>query len=252
MNHLLAISGFHLGVLSGVLFFAFRLLYRPLQTRYFPYRHGNRDIAIVVFAFLFVYLIFLNLVPSLLRAFAMSVFAYILYDRGVKILSFSSLFIVVFFLIALWPKLLFSVGFWFSVAGVFYIFLFLHHMKELRAWQSFVLLNIWVFTAMLPLVHYFYGTFSLHQLASPLLTMLFILFYPIELFLHLIGKGDVLDSVLEWMLGLDIRVVQIFLNIWVLSFYIILSFLAIFEKRLFYLLGLFCTGLLGYFLYGIA
>jgi len=252
INHLLAISGFHLGVLSGILFFVFRIIYRPLQARYFPYRHGNRDIAIAVFTLLLVYLCFLNFVPSLLRAFAMSAFAYILYDRGVKILSFSSLFLVVFFLIALWPKLLFALGFWFSVAGVFYIFLFLHHMKELRLWQSFILLHIWVYIAMLPLVHYFYGTFSLYQLTSPLLTMLFILFYPMELFLHLIGEGDRLDFALEGLLSLDIRVVEIFLNIWILSFYIILSFMAVFSKRFFYLLGLFCTGLLGYFLYGIA
>lgn len=252
INHLLAISGFHLGVLSAILFFVLRLIYRPLQSRSFPYRHGNRDIAIAVLALLLVYLCFLNLVPSLLRAFAMSVFAYILYDRGVKILSFSSLSLVVFFLIALWPKLIFALGFWFSVAGVFYIFLFLHHMKELRLWQSFLLLHIWVYMAMLPLVHYFYGTFSLHQLASPGLTMLFILFYPAELILHLIGEGDMLDFSLEWLLSLDIRVVQIFLNIWLLVFYIVLSLLAIFSKRVFYLLGLFCSGLLGYFLYGIA
>ncbi len=252
INHLLAISGFHLGVLSGILFFVFREFYRPLQSRYFPYRHGNRDIAIAVFIVLLVYLYFLNLVPSLLRAFAMSVFAYILYDRGVKILSFSSLFMVVFFLIALWPKLIFALGFWFSVAGVFYIFLFLHHMKELKIWQSFLLLHIWVYMAMLPLVHYFYGTFSLYQLASPVLTMLFILFYPLELFLHLIGEGAILDNGLEWLLRLEIPVVQIFLNIWVLIVYIVFSLLAIFYKRFFYLLGLFCSGLLGYFLYGIA
>jgi competence protein ComEC len=252
INHLLAISGFHLGVLSGILFFVFRPIYIPLQARYFPFRHGNRDIAIAVFALLLVYLYFLNLVPSLLRAFAMSLFAYILYDRGVKILSFSSLGIVVCFLIALWPKLLFALGFWFSVAGVFYIFLFLHHMKDLKLWQSFLLLHIWVYLAMLPLVHYFYGTFSLYQLASPILTMLFILFYPLELFLHLIGQGSMLDFGLEWLLSLDMHVAQMFVNIWTLTFYIILSGLAIFGKRLFYLLGFFCAGLLGYFLYGIA
>jgi competence protein ComEC len=92
----------------------------------------------------------------------------------------------------------------------------------------------------------------LYQLFSPILTILFILFYPTELFLHLIGEGARLDFVLEWMLSLDISVTQIFLNIWVLSFYIVLSLLAIFYRGFFYLLGLFCMSLLGYFLYGIA
>jgi len=252
INHLLAISGFHLGVLSVLLFFILNLAYRPLQTRYFPYRNARRDLSLVVLVILFGYLYFLDFVPSLLRAFAMSVFAYFLYDRGVKILSFSSLFIVVFFLIAVWPKLLFALGFWFSVAGVFYIFLFLHHMQELKAWQSFVLLNVWVFLAMLPVVHYTFGSFSLYQLVSPLLSMAFILFYPLALGSHLISQGSLLDPILDYMLALDIYVVDIFINIWFLSLYLCISLLAIFHRFFFYLLLFLCLSFLAYMLYGIA
>lgn len=252
ISHLLAISGFHVGVLSFVLFFVIKTLYRPIQGRYFPYRHGNRESVALVLILLFFYLYFLDFTPSLTRAFTMSVFAYLLYDRGVKILSFSSLFLVISFLIALWPALLFSLGFWFSVAGVFFIFLFLHHMQALRPWQSFLLLHLWVYVAMLPFVHYFYGAFSLHQLFSPLLTMLFILFYPLELFLHLIGQGTQLDFVLHYLLALKITVIELLIPFWVFLSYLFLSLAAIFSRFIFALLGLFCFTLLAYFLYRVA
>lgn len=251
VNHLLAISGFHLGVLSFVLFFILRPLYVVFQQRFFPYRNAHRDLSIVIFTLLFFYLYLLDYVPSLLRAFSMSIFAYVLYDRGIKIFSFSSLFIVVGFLIALWPKLLFSLGFWFSVSGVFYIFLFLHHMKALKAWQSFILMHIWVYLAMLPIVHYFFGSFSLMQLLSPLLTMLFILFYPLSLFLHLLGIGHSLDWVLEELLGLSIIVSEEFVPLWFFLFIILISLLAIKSRGFFYLLFIFNLALLGYFLYGV-
>ncbi len=251
INHLLAISGFHLGVLGFILFFLFKAVYRPVQERFFPYRNAHRDISVVVLTVLFLYLCFLNLVPSLLRAFAMSAFAYIIYDRGVKVLSFSSLLIVVIFLIAIWPTLLFTLGFWLSVAGVFYIFLFLHHMSGLKAWQSFVLLHLWVYLAMLPIVHLFFGTFSLYQLYSPLLTMLFILFYPVELLLHLIVRGDLLDPVLYYLLHLPIKTIEIFLPLWSFVGYLVFSILAVFHKSFFILVFLFDLGLLGYFLYRI-
>lgn len=251
INHLLAISGFHLGVLSLLLFFILKLLYKPLQGRYFPYRNAHRDISIFILTVLFGYLYFLDFVPSLLRAFSMSVFAYFLYDRGMKILSFASLFLVVSFLIALWPKLIFALGFWFSVAGVFYIFLFLHHMKDLKPWQSFILLHFWVYLSMLPVVHYFYGSFSFYQLYSPILTMAFILFYPLALFLHLISLGFLLDPILDYILGLDIPITLIFTNFWMLIIYLFISLLAIFKRFFFYCTGIFSLLLMTYFFYSV-
>ena len=251
INHLLAISGFHLGVLSFILFFILKIIYKPIQGRLFPYRHGHRDIAIAVLVILFSYVYFLDFVPSLLRAFAMSAFAYVLYDRGIKILSFTSLFLVILFLMALWPRLVFSLGFWFSVAGVYYIFLFLHHMKELRAWQSFILLHVWVYLCMLPVVHIYFGTFSLYQLFSPLLTMLFIIFYPLELLLHAIGEGNRLDFILVYLLDIELKSIEILLPLWSLFAYIFISLLAIKHKFFFYLILVFTLFLLGYLLYGI-
>jgi len=252
VNHLLAISGFHLGVLSFILFFILKLIYKPIQLRCCPYRNSHRDIALLVLVILFSYLYFLDFVPSLLRAFAMSAFAYFLYDRAIKILSFSSLFLVVSFLIALYPTLLFSIGFFFSIMGVFYIFLFLHYMKDLKVWQQFLLINFWVYLAMIPIVHYFFGTFSFYQLASPILTMLFIIFYPLEIFLHVVLSGDELDFILKYLINLDIKTIDIVLPTWIFVSYLAFSILSIWNKKVFYLLFLFSFATLGYFLYCMA
>lgn len=251
INHLLAISGFHLGVLSFLLLFLIKSVYQPVQGIYFPYRNAHRDIAVLVLMVLLAYLNFLDFVPSLLRAYAMTLFAYVLYDRGMRIISFTSLLIVVSSLIALWPKLLFALGFWFSVAGVFYIFLFLHHMKELKVWQSFILLHIWVYLAMLPLVHFFYGSFSLYQLYSPLLSMLFILFYPLVLISHLLSIGEVLDPILDGLLSLDLHVIELFTDIRIFFLYLFISLLAVIYRVFFLLLFLFGFLFLSYLLYRI-
>ena len=182
----------------------------------------------------------------------MTLFAFFLYDRGIKILSFNSLFLVVGALLALWPTLLFSLGFWFSVSGVFYIFLFLHHFKGLKVWQSFILMHLWVYVAMLPVVHYFFGAFSLHQLFSPVLTMGFIVFYPMSLLLHLVGEGALLDGLLRFFLGVEISVIDVRINLYLFIFSVFLSLLAIFQKRIFYGLLFFDLMFLGYLLYGVA
>ncbi len=252
INHLLAISGFHLGVLSMLLFFLLKWLYYPIQKRFFPFSHGHRDVTLVVLMIMGGYVYFLDMVPSLLRAFAMTLFAFLLYDRGMKLLSFSALFYVVGLLLALWPDLLFAMGFWFSVAGVFYIFLFLHHFESLANWQHFILLHIWVFIAMLPIVHYFFGSFSPYQLLSPLLSMVFILFYPLSLLLHAVAMGELLDPVLGAFFSVRIIITDILINDYVFVLTLILSFLAIFHRVSFYGLLLFDLVLLGYFLYGIA
>ncbi len=140
ISHLIAISGFHLGVLAALLFFIVKYPYKILQNRYFPYRSYKRDSFVIITLFLLAYLLFLGSPPSLLRAFVMLIVGFILYDRGIQIISMQTLLITVLLLLALFPKLIFSIGFWLSVSGVFYIFLFLIHFKNMSKVTQFILL----------------------------------------------------------------------------------------------------------------
>ena len=227
VSHLVAISGFHLGILSLVLYFILHLFYSKIHSSYFPYRNKKFDILIVVSGILFTYLLFTNIVPSLLRAFVMLIFGIFLLRTNIKVLSFGTLALVVMFIVAIFPRLLFSLSLWFSVAGVFYIFLFIQYFKDMNKILAFFIFNVWIYLAINPITHFFFGTTSLAQLYSPLFTIGFTLFYPIELFLHLIGMGGLFDNFIEFWLNLNLNSKEVFTPTWVFISYLIVSFLSI-------------------------
>jgi len=239
--HVIAISGFHLGIISFVSYWILNLLYSPFHQKYFPYRNKKFDILIVISIFLFIYLLAINMVPSFLRSFAMFIFGVFLLRSNIKIISFQSLAIIILALLALFPNLLFSLSFWFSIAGVFYIFLFIQYFSHLNKYVQFGFFNFWIFFAINPITHYFFGTTSLVQLLSPFITIGFTVFYPAELFLHIINQGDFLDALLLFWIETKPITFEVFTPLWLFILYICISLLAISFKWAFYLLNLMLT-----------
>ena len=236
ISHLFAISGFHLGVLSGLLFFLLKTPYTFLQNRYFPFRSYKVDSFCSIVLVLFTYLLFLDTPASLLRAFVMLVIGFILYDRGFKVLTMMTLFLTAVIILSFSPRLLFSLGFWLSVFGVFYIFLFLIHFKKLhKAWQ-FVLIPFWVYLMMLPFSLYIFENFSLYHPLSVLWTSLFTLFYPFSILLHILGLGSTLDGIVLWLLHLDVTSHKLSLSREMILLFMLVSFISIWKKSFTYLL----------------
>jgi len=221
ISHLIAISGFHLGVLFGIFYFILSYPYTFFQDRYFPYRNKRFDLSIIVMAILFLYLYFLGFIPSLVRSYVIMVLLFILYNRFVKILSFEVLFVTVILIISFIPNFIFSIGFWFSVSGVFYIYLFLIYFKHLKPWKLAIFLNLWVFVMMIPIVHLFFDKITWLQLLSPPLSIAFIVFYPLELFLHMIGYGGVLDSIVLALLEQNPTIYHVETPIWFFLLFVI-------------------------------
>lgn len=236
--HVISISGFHLAIISFVGFFILNLFYSPIHQKYFPYRNKKFDSLIIITFLLFIYLIALNGIPSFLRSFIMFIIGILLLRSNIKIISFGSLGIALLLIISIFPKLLFSISLWFSVAGVFYIFLFIQYFNKLNKVVAFFFFNFWIFFAVNPITHYFFGTTALIQLLSPFITMGFIVFYPLEVLLHLLNIGDLLDSYL--MLWLETKPISyyLFTPIWFFVAHIIFSFIAIWFKWGFYLLNI--------------
>lgn len=251
VSHLLAISGFHLGVLSFLLFFLLKYPYRFFQNRYFPYRSSKVDLFMIVSSILLLYLLFLDSPASLLRAFTMLIVGFVLYDRAFKIISMQTLFLTAILLLAFFPKLLFSLGFWLSISGVFYIFLFLIHFKHLSKIWQFILIPIWVYFLMLPYSLSIFGAFSIYHPLSIIWTSLFTLFYPLSIFLHLIGFADILDSILESFIVLGDYSVQIELSFKWLFIHIVLSLISVFKKSFLAILLSFNLSLMIYSIYHI-
>jgi competence protein ComEC len=233
-SHLLAISGFHLGILTFLLLFLLTKPYRFFQERYFPYRHRKRDLFIITSSILFGYLLFLGQIPSLLRAFVMMFIAFILYDRHIKIISMQSLAATILLMLALWPTLFFSLAFWLSISGVFYIFLFLKYFDNLKKWQMALDITIWVYLMMFPISLYLFESFSLIHPLSIIWSILFLPFYLLSLGLHVIHLGGLFDAILLLMLKpIEAQTVSISLS--VLLLHVSVSLLAIFFQRAMFL-----------------
>ena len=237
VSHLVALSGFHLGILWILIYNLFLLFYRPLQQNYFPYRYALFDVGIVVIIVLGFYVWFVDAPASLVRSYAMLIVGWAALLLGLELLSFTLLSSVFLLLLVLFPTLLVSLSFWLSVAGVFYIFLLLKYTIDVTSWKiTFVLLPLSIFILMLPLVHGIFGVTTPYQLLSPLLSLLFVPFYPLMMLLHIIGAGGVLDAPLLWLFNLADDSKEIFLPLWAVFIYLFLSLLAVWYKKVFYLI----------------
>ena len=252
VSHLLAISGFHLGVLSALLYLFLRPVYSFAQNRYFPYRNSKLDIFLAVAFTLFFYMLFLDSPPSLIRAFGMLVVGFVLYDRGIKIVSMQTLFLSVLLILSFFPRLFFSLGFWLSSCGVFYIFLFLIHFKHLSKLWQFILLPIWVYILMLPFSLAIFENFSIYHPLSIIWTTLFTLFYPLSIFLHVINFGDFFDAPLLWLIEMGKEGVLVKLNLYLFYFYLTLSIGAVFLRFFMWVLLLFGLSVFIYAIYNVA
>ncbi|WP_104748196.1 ComEC/Rec2 family competence protein [Helicobacter cetorum] len=232
INHLLAISGFHLGILSATLYFLFSLIYKPLQNRYFPYRNAFFDVGVLVWVFMLGYLVLLDFLPSFFRAFLMGLLGFLTCFFGIRLLSFKLLILACLIAITLLPKLLFSIGFLLSVSGVWYIFLFLKHAKTFFKNHSFLMrfiqaisLSVLVFFNMLIIVHAFFPMFSFYQLFSIPLGFVFVVFFPLSLFLHIVNLGSLLDNFLST--PLEIPTISIYSPLWLLGVHLGLTLFSV-------------------------
>ncbi|WP_139493125.1 ComEC/Rec2 family competence protein [Campylobacter armoricus] len=231
--HLIAISGYHLGLLFAFCFFILAPLYAFFQKHYFPYRSLKLDLSIFCFFLLFLYIFLIDFTPSYTRALCMALFGFYLLSRGIKILSFKFLFLSIILCISIFPRLLFSVGFLFSSLGVFYIYLYLYHFKNnFSNLIHIVLLNLWTFLAMIIPVLYFFPLLSFQQFLAIPLSAIFIIFYPLVLFLHLISYGNLLDGYLLNFFEIKFYSINFSISFKYYILYLILSFIAILHKNL--------------------
>ena len=251
VSHLFAISGFHLGVLSTILFFILRPVYTFFQDKHFPYRNSKRDIFTLVVISLFIYMTFLDTPPSLLRAFTMLLIGFVLYDRGIEIISMQTLFITVLTLLVMFPKLFFSLGFFLSVLGVYYIFLFLKYYKHLSVIRQFILIPFWIYILMLPFSLNIFENFSIYHPLSILWTTLFSIFYPLSIILHIFNMGDIFDSYLLSLMEIGKDSKTVIFDFKFLAVHIFLSFLSLYDKRFIYPLLFFSLSVFIYSIYHV-
>lgn len=234
--HLIAISGYHIGLLFSLIFFILAPIYSFFQKRYFPYRNLRLDLSILIFALLLAYACLIGFVPSFVRSLIMAFWVFYLLCKNIKIINFVTLFCSILLCISLYPRLLFSIGFLFSILGVFYIFLYMHHFaNKFNNLINIILLNIWTFFAMVLPVLYFFPLISYQQILGIILSGIFVIFYPLVLFLHLINYGDLLNFILDEFFKFKIYGTNIHIPFWIFISYLIASLISVRFKYLAFL-----------------
>lgn len=234
VSHLVALSGFHLTILWGLVYGLLSFIYKPMQQRWFPYRLMLLDMGIVTLGVLGFYLWFVDFPPSLVRSYTMLSIAWVMLLLGIELISFELLGFVVMLLLALFPELIVSLGFRFSVIGVFYIYLVLHWSRQSdKLLISLLYIPVGIFVLMLPIVHEVFGITSPWQLLSPLLSLAFVPFYPIVIFLHIIGLGGIFDTALLWLFSLPSIYQEHILPQWAVLVYLLLSIASIWSRFFF-------------------
>jgi len=249
INHLVALSGFHLAILWGIIFGSLNILYRPFQQNFFPYRYNLIDLGFITIIILSLYLWFVGYPPSLVRSLAMVVSAWIAIILGVRFVSFKFLAVIVLLLLSLNPNFIISISFWFSVAGVFYIYLILKYsLNSYKLLISIIYIPFGIFILMLPIVHIFFQTTNPYQLLSPLLSILFTIFYPLSLMAHILNIGWIFDDILLFIFSLANSFIDNILPQDIVLPYIISSIFSIWSRLLF-MITLFMAILYGTYLF---
>ncbi|GAA7001351.1 hypothetical protein AOH412_12480 [Helicobacter pylori] len=81
-----------------------------------------------------------------------------------------------------------------------------------------------MFLNMLIIAHAFFPMFSPYQLFSIPLGLIFVVFFPLSLFLHAVGLGSLLDSILN--MPLTIPTISVSSPLWLLGAHLFLTILS--------------------------
>ncbi|MDD2291162.1 MAG: ComEC/Rec2 family competence protein [Aliarcobacter sp.] len=238
ISHVIALSGFHLAVLSFTIYWVLYFPYSFFHQRYFSYRNKKYDLILISLVFLFYYLILTDIIPSLLRAFVMLVLTIYFLRSNIKIVSYTNLFFTFLIVVALFPKFLFSLGFWFSIIAVFYIFLFVQYFKNLNKYFQIIFFDFWMFLVFNPIVHYYFPQTTYEQFLSIIINILFAIFYVFEIIAHIFGFAIYFDGFIKDFLSYEMNVFNVKTPFYFLLIFMIFSFASVFNKKAFYCLNI--------------
>ena len=236
--HVIALSGFHIVVLSFCIYWIVYFPYSFFHQKFFPYRNKRFDILIFTLIFLLYYLILTDIVPSLLRAFVMFCLGIYLLRSNIKIFSYMTLFYTFLIVMALFPKYIFSLGFWFSIMAVFYIYLFLQYFKNLNKYFQLFFFNLWMFLIFNPIVHFYFPQTTIEQFLSIIITITFAIFYLFEIVAHIFDFAIYFDGYIKEFLEYKFYVYEVKTPFYFFIVFLISSFLSIFYKKAFWILNI--------------
>ena len=165
ISHLLAISGMHITLLSGILYFALNKINKKPKLNF-----------ILISLFLLFYAFLTTFQPSVLRA----VLLFIALGLKIKLRTSYILIIIVCLLLLYNPYYIYSIGFLFSFIISFYLIIFKSKINKCKNYFSKIFIVSFIaFLASIPImINNFYSI----NLLSPILNIIFVPFVSLILF----------------------------------------------------------------------
>ena len=213
ISHILALSGFHVGIIVLMIQFFFFKNFLPLRWRWIS--------NIFIIATLWGYVLLTGLSPSLVRATIMFTILLLCQSLSHQYLSFSSCALAFFIMLCINPFYLNDIGFQLSFIAVSAISLFsqqiitscpTHNRLIHFFWSIMVITFICsIFTA--PLIAHHFGKITLLSLLSNLMVFPFVYFLIWTsilwwMFLWCEPMNDFLTDILNWTAGTMNKVVE--------------------------------------------
>ena len=203
-SHVLALSGLHVGILSGI----FLLLLRP-----FTYlKHGRKILCLLIVCLLWGFAFVSGLSSSVVRAVVMySLYTFASFCSEERFSGMHSLVLAAFLMLIYNPFFLFDISFQLSFAAVFSILAFYPLFSRLLCIKNRALRYIWNMLSLsmsaqvgtLPFILYYFGSFPTYFLLANLVVVILafgmLILSLAALCLHYVPLvGYIIISMLEW------------------------------------------------------
>lgn len=163
-GHLLAISGLHIALIAGFVYFLALLIIKPISGL-FLFDHSHSAALIISFVIMFYYMFLVGAPIPTVRALLMFGFLVLSFIFKRKIFFYYQWWLVAFLVLCFNPMGIFNVGFWFSFIAVLLLYLISTKIiSNLKKWQQYFLSQWLLGIMLLPISLYTFSQFSLSGL----------------------------------------------------------------------------------------
>ncbi len=169
VSHLLAISGMHITLISGLLLYTLNIISKRKKLNY-----------LITILILFIYMFLVNFTPSVNRAVLLFTCLTIKKIINLKVESIYFLILIFSIYLLLNPFIIFNNGFVFSFVITFFLMMYSDHLKKIKGYfKSVFLVSLIAFLVSIPVLTNSYFEINL---LSPLINIIFVPFVSIIVF----------------------------------------------------------------------
>lgn len=163
-GHLLAISGLHIALIAGFLYFLILIILKPISG--FFLLDSTHSIALVIsFIILFLYTLLVGAPIPTIRALVMFGLLVLSFLLKRKIFFYYQWWLAAFIVLCFQPLAIFNIGFWFSFLAVLFLYLIsVRIIKHFKKWQQYFLSQWLLGFMLLPISLYSFSQFSVSGL----------------------------------------------------------------------------------------